>query len=795
MTKIKRVLLLVPRYEKSRYRPVLNAGIGYVAEALNKAGIDYKYLDMGFFDSQNKLQTLLKGYRPDLVGISMLTFRYKNHYELARHIKEISPDSMIAVGGAHSSLFGAKVLEGCSSIDIVFKGEGEGAFVDLCRGKGPQQIRGLVYREGNVLKDTGGPEAINVLDSLNFPTYQGFPLDDYIDKEFNILPIISSRGCPYKCSYCPVHQSMGRDFRMRSPKSIAQEIEYWHKRGYYRFSISDDNFTFDRMRVVKICEEINKRNLRGLKLSCDNGVRADRVDYDLLKLMKDSGFWRIAYGIEAGNDRVLSYIDKGLNLAVAEKAIKDACELGFTVRLFFLIGSPTETWKDFEDSLRLAKKYPVFDASFYNLIPYPGTELFGWIDKNGIFLDKPDNYLHYATGKINVPVFYTRDLSFNERKRAFDYSKKVSLSIARKALKRKLKPFGLMGSIAAHFYGLNFVNMLLDWPVSRKIIIRFSRKLIDMVLEEAPVSLHMERPVEYYAFSKAPRVSVIIPSLDGYRGGNVLKLVEDLKAQSYKDFEVNIIKNVSPQGKAINLGADKSKGEIFLILDDDSRVDNPHVIKNLVNVLDRDERIGMAGAPILVPPDANWLQKKAGEEFPRFGMKVVNRVTESDMACHGCCAIRREVFEEVGRERENILRGLDPDLRYRMRQKGYNTVLVPETWVYHPLPGSFAKLMKTFFRNGMGSAYCAKFQPGLVYDTDEIQEMKSFRARVPFIVRIFRFPIRIFRALIELKLLRFISYLVYAVGFYYGILRYSFKNIGTVPSKGMQTEDGDSPCK
>jgi GT2 family glycosyltransferase len=234
-----------------------------------------------------------------------------------------------------------------------------------------------------------------------------------------------------------------------------------------------------------------------------------------------------------------------------------------------------------------------------------------------------------------------------------------------------------------------------------------------------------------------------------------------------------VVKNISPQGKAINMGVERSCGDILLVADDDSRMNNPRVIENLLQTLESDNTIGMVGASILVPPDANWLQRRAGKEFPRFGMSIVNRITESDMACHGCCAIPMNVFEEIGRERENILRGLDPDLRFRMRQKGYKTVLAANTWVYHPLPGTIGKLIKTFWRNGMGSAYCLKYQPELIYDTDEALEMKSFRSRIPFLWRIFRFPMRIFKAAVELKFLRFLAYCVYGIGFYYGVLKYS----------------------
>jgi len=279
---------------------------------------------------------------------------------------------------------------------------------------------------------------------------------------------------------------------------------------------------------------------------------------------------------------------------------------------------------------------------------------------------------------------------------------------------------------------------------------------------------------ECIAFSKEPEVSVIIPSLDGYRGGNLAKLIQDLKKQNYQDFAIHVIKGVNPQGRAINMGASKAMGEILIILDDDSRIDNPNIIGNLVKVI-KEKSIGMVGASIIPPPDANWLQQRAGEEFPRFSMEIVKDITESDMPCHGCCAFRKEVFKEVGMERESILRGLDPDLRVRLRNAGYRIVLAPDSWVYHPLPPTLIKLIKTFFRNGIGSAYAQRYQPGLIYDTDETLELKDFKPKRSFIYRIVRFPLRLIKSLATFKFLRFIAYTVYAVGYWYGYIKYSIK--------------------
>ena len=265
-----------------------------------------------------------------------------------------------------------------------------------------------------------------------------------------------------------------------------------------------------------------------------------------------------------------------------------------------------------------------------------------------------------------------------------------------------------------------------------------------------------------------PKVSVIIPSRDGYRNGAVPRLLESVAQQTLTDYEIHLIKGVSPQGKAINQAAAVAKGETLIILDDDSCLANEKVFDQLVSALEKDRTIGMAGASIQMPPDANPFQRRAGKQFPRFNMPEVTEITDSDFACHGCCAIPRRVFQEVGGEREDLIRGLDPDLRVRLRSAGYRVVLVPDAVAYHPLPEDWRALLRMFFRNGFGSAYARKFHPDSVYETHERLDATSFRPRRSFFFRLVRFPFRLMTALLQGQLIRFAAYTAYACGYLWG---------------------------
>lgn len=269
----------------------------------------------------------------------------------------------------------------------------------------------------------------------------------------------------------------------------------------------------------------------------------------------------------------------------------------------------------------------------------------------------------------------------------------------------------------------------------------------------------------------APRVSVIVPSLDGHRGGAVPRLLSSVDRQTYTDHEVLVVKGVSPQGRAINQGADRARGEVLLILDDDSELADSGVFQSLMDTLDADPAIGMAGASIVVSPDAAPFQRRAARQFPRFQTPVVDAIIDSDLACHGCCAIPKAVFDAVGREREDILRGLDPDLRVRLRGAGYRVVLAPNARIYHPMPPGWRALVRIFFRNGFGSAYAQRFHPETVYETHESLHEAGFQPRTSLAYRIARFPLRLARALGKGHLMRFVAYASYAAGYGWGMLR------------------------
>lgn len=449
--KYEKVLLVNPlsRGEWKGIRP--HIGLGYIAETLMQKGIDIDVLDMNLGYKYKHIQKKIEAFKPDLVGMSLLTLEYKKFYKLISIIKTNYPQIKIVVGGPHVTILRERVLEECADIDYGVVYEGEETLVELCQGElSENKIKGLMSRNNGSVFYTGDREFLQNLDQLPFPKYERFELKKYIPE----VEIYSSRGCPHHCIFCP-NRLISPVYRVRSPNHVVDEIEYWYDKGYRQFNFDDDNFNREMDRVYQICDEIERRKLKDLFLRCSNGIRADKVDKKLLTRMKEVGFNYIAFGADAGNDKMLKLNKKGEKIENIDLAVKLACELDYNVKLLFVVGTPGETWEDVEDDVRLAKRYPLQDVHFYNIIPYPGTELYEWIEKNNRFLKKPENYLNNITFCDIDPIFDTPELSKEDRIKLFKYLEKVRKQVHKNAVQRIFKNKPLIGGIAKRVISTN----------------------------------------------------------------------------------------------------------------------------------------------------------------------------------------------------------------------------------------------------------------------------------------------------------------------------------------------------
>ncbi len=463
----RRTLLVFPPYEGGWYgalRPPL--GVGYLAQALEDARYEYDVLDMSLGYDYADLARRVREFEPDLVGVSMMTLMYRSHYELVSRLRADFPDLALAAGGPHVSTLREQVLHDAPALDFGFVLEGERTFLQLVEGEEPARVPGLLWRDDGQVRFNGPPDPILDLDAVAFPRFARFERKRYVTDEIDIL---TSRGCPHRCIYCPVKTAIGRRFRPRSPESVVDEIEYWHAQGVRGIGVADDNFTLDRGRTYAICEEILRRGLNDITFRCGNGIRADKVDRELLAKMREAGFEFISFGVEAGNDKVLQTIKKGETIEQIRQAVSDACELGFEVTLFFIVGSPGETREDVQDSIDFAKSFPVFDAKFYNLIPFPATELFEMCRERGWLLADPADYLNRASHWENDPVFETPELPAAARREALAACQAARREVRAAAVKRKLRKLGPLAGLAAALF-------VQDWMQAALLKVRWVRR-------------------------------------------------------------------------------------------------------------------------------------------------------------------------------------------------------------------------------------------------------------------------------------------------------------------------------
>jgi GT2 family glycosyltransferase len=213
------------------------------------------------------------------------------------------------------------------------------------------------------------------------------------------------------------------------------------------------------------------------------------------------------------------------------------------------------------------------------------------------------------------------------------------------------------------------------------------------------------------------RVSIIVPSWSG----DADRLMESIKEQTYKNYEVQIVKGMSPAGRARNFGVKNTSGEILLFVDDDAYFGSPDVVETLVRTIVADPTVGVAGTSKLVPEDAGLLQKAIAKQVPRMVYPVLSETTESNPPLEGygytaitttCCAMRRSVFDEAGGFDEGLTRsGEDTDFFYRVHRNGWRMMVAGNCWVYHDPPASLKDLLRKSFWYGVGHAAEARKSP------------------------------------------------------------------------------------
>jgi anaerobic magnesium-protoporphyrin IX monomethyl ester cyclase len=382
-------------------------GLAYLAAVLEKEGHLVKIIDAPVLKaSLHQVERELECNQPGMIGVTSTTPTIYEALSVIKVAKKVCPNAVTVLGGPHASFLASETLKGCRELDVTCRGEGEKTILELVRAVEQKEslsnVKGIVFRSGENIIETMPQPWIKDLDSLPFPARHLLPMDKYtiLGKKSTIGNIISSRGCPFYCTFCESSLLFGRMFRARSPKNVVDEmkqlINEYHPK---TIEFSDDLFTLNMKRTETICDEIRRRGL-DIPWACSS--RVDTVSRSLLRKMKKAGCILIYYGVESGSQRVLNLMRKHIKIEQIIKAIKWTKEVGIEILASFIIGFPGETREDMQKTIAFAKRLDVDYAQFSFATPYPGTELYQMAKEKGLLLT--EDWSQYTAGKPVIAV-------------------------------------------------------------------------------------------------------------------------------------------------------------------------------------------------------------------------------------------------------------------------------------------------------------------------------------------------------------------------------------------------------
>jgi anaerobic magnesium-protoporphyrin IX monomethyl ester cyclase len=350
------------------------------AEAI-RAGHRVKILNLSSYPWA-KVVEIIAALDADLWGMSCWTANRRGVRYVADLIKEKHPGRTVVIGGPHATPLGPRLLEHHRSIDLVCVGESDRTFLEIADRLAKREplsgIAGTVYRDGT--KIVTAPERAKVadLDELASPHH-------YFDTHI----LMTSRGCPWACTFCGAETSWGRGFRANSIDYVLDAMESVAQRLPVKMiQIKDDTFTTNKKRVLELCKSMRARKL-GFFWSCD--TRVDLLSDELLREMRLAGCQRLSLGVESGSQRILDAIDKKITPDEILASTVLAKRYGIKVRYYMMLGNRGETRETFEETLAFLERAAPHEYVFSCLSVYPGTRDFadavkaGWLDPEVYF--------------------------------------------------------------------------------------------------------------------------------------------------------------------------------------------------------------------------------------------------------------------------------------------------------------------------------------------------------------------------------------------------------------------------
>lgn len=416
--KIKKVLLVTPpayTFKAGRdINPLPPMGLGYIASVLESMNIEVNILDclirgwnhedevdgtlirVGLSDAE--IEKYIKDFNPDIVGINcQFSRQYKIYHHMFSLVKKILPECITVAGGPHATVCPKEVLQD-SACDYILMGEAEDSFKELIsnidNGKSISSIDGLGWKENGTIHINEKKKWITNLDTLPFPAYHLMNLDMYFGlpsshgtrHKARFSPIITSRGCPAKCTFCSALKVWGNAYRFRSIENVLSEMRLLKdKYGIEELMFEDDNVTANLKRARELFNGMIREKFNFV-WDTPNGVGVWSLDNDTLDLIKEAGCVRLNFPVESGSQNVLdNIIKKPLKLDRVKSLLKHCHKIGLDCGMFLVIGMPGEKIEDMWKSIKFAAECGCYTPHISVATPYPGSELFKTCSLNGYF--------------------------------------------------------------------------------------------------------------------------------------------------------------------------------------------------------------------------------------------------------------------------------------------------------------------------------------------------------------------------------------------------------------------------
>ena len=433
-----RTPLVVPKW--SHTAPICPPlGLAYVAASLKRAGYnvrcvdalgeaplqriateDKKYLYYGLSIKEILQHLAFKEFNVLFVSL-MFSHDWPMTKSFIKTIKKIYPEITMVCGGEHISACPKFSMEDCSEIDICVLGEGEETSIDILKTieqkKSLSKVNGIVYRSGEEIIINPRRSRISRLDDIPLPAWDLFPLENYLSNNLGYgvnpgrtMPMLISRGCPFQCTFCSSPQMWTTKWQARDPDCVIEEMQFYiDKYKATNFDFYDLTAIVRKDWIIKFCQKIIIKNWN-ITWQMPSGTRSEALDDETLSLMMLSGQKHISYAPESASKTTLQKIKKKIKIENMKKSIRSALSKGMSVKLNLMLGFPDETHKEMLETLKFvmdAAFMGVSDVYLASFAPYPGSELFDQMYKNGQIPKLDDEYFLNLTSYTDLLHSYS----------------------------------------------------------------------------------------------------------------------------------------------------------------------------------------------------------------------------------------------------------------------------------------------------------------------------------------------------------------------------------------------------